>query len=172
MEKSFRARLTGVFGYPVDENPSIVMHEAAFAALGLDWRYLTLKVKPEDLAAAVEGMRAMGFDGINLTIPHKTAIIPLLDEITASAKLIGAVNTVYRRGDRLIGTNTDGRGFVEGMRQNNLDLAGKHLVLLGAGGAARAIAVESALAGCKSMVIINRDKTRGEIGRASCRERV
>ncbi|NLW10581.1 MAG: shikimate dehydrogenase, partial [Clostridiaceae bacterium] len=162
MSRSFRSRLTGVFGYPVDENPSIVMEEAAFAAAGIDWRYLTLLVKPEDLPAAVEGMRAMNFDGVNLTIPHKTAIIPLLDDITDSARLIGAVNTVYREGDKLIGTNTDGKGFVEGLNQRGIKLKNQHLVILGAGGAARAIAVESALAGCSSITIINRNRVRGE----------
>lgn len=162
MVKSFRSKLTGVFGYPVDENPTIVMQEAAFQAAGLDWRYLTLLVKPEDLPAAVQGMRAMNFDGINLTIPHKTAIIPLLDEITESAELIGAVNTVYRDDDKLIGTNTDGKGFVEGMNQRGIDLKGKHLVILGAGGAGRAVAVESALAGCSSITIINRNADRGQ----------
>ena len=162
MSRSFRSRLTGVFGYPVDENPTIVMQEAAFVAAGIDWRYLTLMVKPEALAAAVEGMRAMNFDGVNLTIPHKTAIIPLLDEITESAKLIGAVNTVYREGDKLIGTNTDGKGFVEGLNQRGIKLKNQHLVILGAGGAARAIAVESALAGCASITIINRNQARGE----------
>lgn len=162
MIRSFRSRLTGVFGYPVDENPSIVMHEAAFADAGIDWRYLTLLVKPEDLPAAVEGMRAMNFDGVNLTIPHKTAIIPLLDDITDSARLIGAVNTVFRENSKLIGTNTDGKGFVEGLDQRGIKLKNQHLVILGAGGAARAIAVESALAGCSSITIINRNKDRGE----------
>lgn len=162
MAKNFRSSLTGVFGFPVDENPTIVMQEAAFAASGLDWRYLTLLVRPDDLGAAVTGMRAMHFEGINLTIPHKTAVIPLLDDITASARLIGAVNTVYWENDMYIGTNTDGRGFVDGLKFRDIDLKDKNLVLLGAGGAARAIAVESALAGCASITIINRNIDRGK----------
>lgn len=164
MANDYRARLVGVFGCPVDENPTIVMQEAAFAERGLHWRYLTLLVKPEDLQAAFLGMRAMNFDGINLTIPHKKEAMKYVDELTDGAKLIGAINTVVNKNGRLVGENTDGRGFVVGMQVNGINLIGKHLVVLGAGGASRAICVECALAGCASITIINRSLHKaGEI---------
>ena len=125
------------------------MQEAAFAAAGLNWRYITLRVAAADLPAAVAGLRAMNFQGINLTIPHKVAILSLLDEVAPDAALIGAVNTVRRAGDRLIGENTDGKGFLRSIRDDaGIDPAGKRVVFLGAGGAARAMTVELALAGC------------------------
>ena len=163
MGKSFRSELVACFGQPVDENPTGVMQEAAFGAAGLDWRYLTVQVGPEGLAAAVAGARAMGFQGFNLTIPHKVAVIPLLDGLTREAAVIGAVNTVRRDGDRLIGDNTDGKGFLRGVRQDaGVDPAGKRVVLLGAGGAARAIATELLLAGVADLLVVNRGVERGE----------
>lgn len=161
MAANYKADLTGVFGFPVAENPTGVMQEAAFLALGLNWRYLTIEVQPHNLPAAVQGMRVMGFKGINLTIPHKVAIMPLLDEIAPDAALIGAVNTVRREGDRLIGENTDGKGFLKGVRAIGDDPQGKRIVILGAGGAARAIAVELALAGAAHIQVYNRSVERG-----------
>lgn len=153
---NYRSRLVGVFGFPVDENPSVVMNEAAFKVAGLDWRYLTIKVAPSDLAAAVAGLRAMHFDGINLTIPHKMAVMEYLDEISDAARLIGAVNIVVNRDGRLRGDNTDGKGMMHSLRDCGVSLEGKRLVVLGAGGAARAICVEAALAGCASVQIVAR----------------
>ena len=148
--KVARAELVGVFGDPVDENPTGIMQEAAFAAAGLNWRYITLRVAAADLPAAVAGLRALNFQGINLTIPHKVAILSHLDEIAPDAALIGAVNTVRRAGDRLIGENTDGKGFLRSVREDaGVDPAGKRVVFLGAGGAARAMTVELALAGAQ-----------------------
>jgi shikimate dehydrogenase len=139
-----------------------VMQEAAFRELGLNWRYLTIEVEPEGLADAMKGVRAMGFRGINLTIPHKVAVIPYLDELSEAARLIGAVNTVRREGERLIGENTDGQGFLRGLREDaKVDPAGKRVVLLGAGGAARAIATELLLAGAARIEIVNRGRERG-----------
>ena len=163
MAVNYKDELVGVFGYPVAENPTCVMQEAAFAALGLHWRYLTIEVKPEALPDAVRGLRAMGLQGINLTIPHKVAVMSLLDEISPDAALIGAVNTVRRAGDRLIGENTDGKGFLRGIREAaGLDPRGKRVVVLGAGGAARAITVELALAGVARLTIVNRSLERGQ----------
>ncbi len=163
MATNYKQELVGVFGFPVAENPTCVMQEAAFAALGLPWRYLTIEVKPEGLAAAMRGVRAMGMRGINLTIPHKVAVLPLLDEISPDAAIIGAVNTVRREGDRLIGENTDGKGFLRGVRERaGVEPKGKNVVLLGAGGAARAIAVELALVGAARITIWNRTTERGE----------
>jgi shikimate dehydrogenase len=160
---SLRAELVGVFGDPVDENPTGIMQEAAFAAAGLNWRYLLLRVSAEDLSAALTGIRAMRWRGINLTIPHKVAVLKYLDEVAPDAELIGAVNTVRRAGPRLIGENTDGKGFLRSVREDaGVDPAGKHIVFLGAGGAARAMSVEMALAGASHVTIVNRTSARGQ----------
>lgn len=157
---NFKQELTGVFGHPVAENPSQLMVESAYRHHGLDWRYLSLEVRPEDLAAAVQGARAMGFRGFNCTLPHKVAVIPHLDGMGESAVLMGAVNCVVRRGDLLIGENTDGKGFLQSLK-TVIDPAGKRIVILGSGGAARAIGVELALAGAGPFVIVNRGERRG-----------
>lgn len=159
-ELNFKQELTACFGFPVAENPTQAMIEPAFRAMALDWRYLTLEVRPENLAAAVAGARAFGFRGFNCTIPHKVTVIPHLDGLGKSASLMGAVNCVVNRSGRFIGENTDGKGFVASFREL-ADPAGKSLVLLGAGGAARAIGVEMALAGCSRITLVNRDETRG-----------
>ena len=157
---NFKQELTGVFGYPVAENPSQLMVESAYRHHGLDWRYLSLEVAPDALAAAVHGARAMGFRGFNCTLPHKVAVIPHLDGVGESAALMGAVNCVVRRGDRFIGENTDGKGFLQSLKPL-IDPVGKRIVILGSGGAARAIGVELALAGAGSFVIVNRGEQRG-----------
>ncbi|MBL8217828.1 MAG: shikimate dehydrogenase [Bryobacterales bacterium] len=162
MSANYKAELVGVLGQPVAENPTGVMLEAAFAACGLDWRYLTIEVSPAGLHAAIEGVRAFGMRGINLTIPHKVAVISYLDALSEEARVIGAVNTVVRRGSQLIGENTDGKGFLRGVRQDGgLHPTGKRAVLLGAGGAARAIATELLMAGVSDLLVINRSVERG-----------
>ena len=162
MAVNYKYELVGVLGYPVAENPTCFMQEAGFAALGLQWRYLTMEVKPDALPDAMRGLRALGMRGINLTIPHKVAVMALLDDIAPDAKLIGAVNTVRREGDRLIGENTDGKGFLRGLRESGIEPRGKRVVVLGAGGAARAITVELALAGAAELIVINRSVERGQ----------
>ncbi len=163
MAANYKAELVGVLGFPVAENPTGVMQEAAFAAVGLNWRYLNIEVPPERLADAMIGVRAFGMRGINLTIPHKVAVMQYLDEIAPDAQVIGAVNTVRREGERLIGENTDGKGFLRGVRQDaGVDPAGKRVVILGAGGAARAVATELALAGAAALTVVNRSRERGE----------
>jgi len=138
------------------------MMERAFAAAELDdWRYLTLEVPAEKLTDAMRGLRAMGFRGANFTIPHKVAVIPLLDELSPAAELMGAVNCMKRDGDKLLGENTDGKGFVQSLR-TLLDAAGKRFAVLGSGGAARAIAVELGLSGAAEIVIVNRTVARGQ----------
>ncbi len=159
-ELNFKQELTGCFGFPVSENPTQAMIEPAFRSMGLDWRYLTLEVRPENLAGAVAGARAFGFRGFNCTIPHKVAVTQFLDGLGDSASLMGAVNCVVNRNGLFIGENTDGKGFVASFREL-ADPSGRSLVLLGAGGAARAIGVEMALAGCTQITLVNRDENRG-----------
>jgi shikimate dehydrogenase len=163
MPKDFVAELVACLGQPVRENPTGVMQEAAFAALGLNWRYLTVEVPPAKLGDAITGVRALGMRGLNLTIPHKVAILQYLDRIAPDAALIGAVNTVRREGDELIGENTDGKGFLRGLRADaGVEPRGKRVVVLGAGGAARAIVTELALAGATDVLVVNRSSERGE----------
>jgi shikimate dehydrogenase len=163
MPANFQAELVACFGQPVAENPTGAMQEAAFRALGLNWRYLTIEVPPAKLADAVAGARAFGMRGFNLTIPHKVAVMQYLDAVAPEAAIIGAVNTVRRDGDRLIGENTDGKGFLRGLRVDaGVDPRGRRVALLGAGGAARAIATELALAGAAELVIVNRSRERAE----------
>ena len=161
MPQNFKAELVACLGQPVAENPTGVMQEAAFRALGLDWRYLTIEVAPDQLANAITGVRALGMRGLNLTIPHKVAVLQHLDEIAPDAAIIGAVNTVCLHGDRLIGMNTDGKGFLRGVRTDaRVDPKGKRAVVLGAGGAARAIVTELALAGTEDILVVNRSPQR------------
>ena len=170
--RSLLSEIVAVFGYPVAENPTQAMQEAGFQALGLAFRYLTLEVPPERLPDAVRGMRAMNFAGANCTIPHKLAIIPLLDEITPSAAKIGAVNTIVRQPDgRYLGENTDGKGFIRSVVEAGLALPGVRAVVFGAGGAARAIAVELADAGAAGITLVNRTASRGAELAAAVRER-
>lgn len=135
--------------------------EAAYQAADLDIRYLNCEVPADRLADAVRGAIGMGWLGFNCSIPHKEAILEYLDELAPSARIIGAVNTVTNNDGYLTGENTDGQGFVESLRSVR-DPAGADLVIFGAGGAARAIAVESALAGARSITIVNRTTDRGE----------
>jgi shikimate dehydrogenase len=153
--------IVAVFGQPVAGNPTQYMMEKAFAQVGLDWRYLTLEVAPGVLGDAIAGMRAMGFRGCNLTIPHKVEVIKFLDRTSEAATLMGAVNCVNRVGNELVGDNTDGKGFVQSLRSLT-DPDGRNVVILGAGGAARAIAVEVGLAGAAQITIVNRAVERGQ----------
>jgi shikimate dehydrogenase len=157
---SFLSLLTGSFSTPAAENPTVAMVEAAYRHHGLDARYLNCEVAPDALGDAVRGARAMGWAGFNCSIPHKVAVIEHLDGLAESAQVIGAVNCVVRRDERYLGENTDGQGFLASLR-TVADPAGRSLVVLGAGGAARAIAVEAALAGARSVTIVNRDHARG-----------
>lgn len=168
---NFKQELTACFGQPVSENPTQAMIEAAYRHHGLAWRYLTIEVSPEGLADAVKGVRAMGFRGFNCTIPHKVAVIQHLDGLGESASLMEAVNCVVRRGDKLIGENTDGKGFVESLKPLT-SIPGKKVVVLGAGGASRAICVELALAGASHITLLNRSASRGETLAKLIRERV
>lgn len=150
-----------MFGFPVAENPTQAMVEPAFEDLGLDWRYLTVEVRPEQLGDAVRGARAMNWRGFNCTIPHKVAVIEFLDRLSPAAEAIGAVNCVIIRDGELIGDNTDGKGFLQSVSAIGPS-HGLHAVIIGAGGAARAIGVELALAGARRITVVNRTQQRGE----------
>jgi shikimate dehydrogenase len=156
----FLSTITGSFSTPAGENPTVAMVEAAYRQLGLDARYLNCEVAPAVLGDAVRGAAAMGWAGFNCSIPHKIAVIDHLSELAESAGIIGAVNCVVRRDGRWVGENTDGQGFLTSLR-GCVDPLGAHVVVLGAGGAARAIAIETALAGAAAITVVNRDRARG-----------
>ena len=157
----FLSQLTGSFAQPCTENPTVAMVEAAYHHHGLNWRYMNCEVAPEDLGDAVRGVKAMGWVGFNCSIPHKVAVIEFLDGLGESAEVIGAVNCAVHRDGKWIGENTDGKGFVQSLRES-IDPTDKKIVMLGAGGAARAIGVESAFAGAKKITIVNRSEDRGQ----------
>jgi len=158
---NFLSQLTGCFAQPCAENPTVAMVEAAYQHHQMDWRYINCEIAPENLGDAVRGARAMGWVGFNCSLPHKVAVIEHLDGLGESARIIGAVNCAVRRNGHWIGENTDGKGFVQSL-QEVIDPTGKSMVLLGAGGAARAIAVETALAGVSKITLVNRSVERGE----------
>ena len=157
---NFCPALVGSMSQGAAGNPTVAMMEAAFAHHQLDWRYINMEVSPEELGAAVRGAKSMGYRGFNCSLPHKVTVIEHLDGLGESAALMGAVNCVVRRGDRFIGENTDGKGFLKSLESITV-ARGKSVVLFGSGGAARAIAVELALAGAKKITIVNRTQERG-----------
>lgn len=160
-EQNYLDHLVGVFGQPVAENPGVVIQDAAFQAMGLErWHFLTLDVDKDQLGHAIDGLKAMKMRGINCTIPHKIAVMQYLDEISESARMIGAVNMIVNDNGHLFGENTDGKGFMMSLESNGVQAAGQNVVVLGAGGAARAICVELALAGVGKLTVINRPQDR------------
>ncbi|MEA2626868.1 MAG: shikimate dehydrogenase [Candidatus Binatota bacterium] len=160
IDVSGRTRLIAILGDPVEHSRSPAMHNAAFAALGLDYVYLALRVVPADLRRALAGVRALGLAGLNVTVPHKERILPLLDEVSPLAREIGAVNTVVRRSERLVGDNTDGRGFARALARGGFRPRGKRVVLLGAGGSARAVGWTLVRAGAARITVLNRTAGR------------
>jgi shikimate dehydrogenase len=141
-------------------NPTVAMMEAGFAERGLHMRYINMEVTPANLGVAVRGALAMGFRGFNCSLPHKVTVIEHLDRLGESAAVMGAVNCVVIKDGRLIGENTDGKGFLKSL-ETVCDPKGKSVVLFGAGGAARAIAVELGLAGIAKISVVNRSLGRG-----------
>lgn len=152
--------VVAVLGYPVRHSCSPEMHNAAFEALGLNWCYVALEVAPERIEAAFEGIRALGLKGVNVTIPHKEAALRLVDEAGEEARLAGAANTVLNQGGRLKGFNTDVEGFLLAAKEGGVALAGKRVLVLGAGGAARGIGVSLLRAGAESVVVTSRRRER------------
>lgn len=152
-------KILGVIGFPVSHSLSPIMHNAAIAAMGLDYVYVPLPIAVNDLPAAIAGLKAIqSVQGFNLTIPHKVEVIPLLDEVLPIAKSVGAVNTVKRIGDRWVGTNTDVAGFLEPLQQLNYDdWTQRPAVILGSGGAAKAVVAACLKLGCPVIHVVGRD---------------
>jgi len=134
-----RTKITGLFGYPVEHTLSPAMHNAAFEYLGMDYRYLPFLVHPDFINQAVNAVKALTLAGVNVTVPHKETVIPFLDIVDEEAAFIGAVNTIVYREGRLHGYNTDGRGFMRSLSENNILVEGTKILVVGAGGASRAI---------------------------------
>jgi len=154
-------RLAAVIGDPIRHSRSPAIFNAAFAATGLDWAYLAFEVPGGRAAAALDAMRVLGIEGLSVTMPHKTDVAHLVDELSSQAARLDAVNCVARDGDRLIGHNTDGAGFVSSLRIGaGFDPAGRRCVVLGAGGAARAVVLALAEAGAAEVVVVNRSPDR------------
>lgn len=161
-QATFLSMLTGSFAMPAVENPTVAIVEAAYRHHDINARYLNCEVHADDLDAAVAGAWAMGWRGFNCSLPHKVAVMQFMDELAESARLIGAVNCVVRSHDgHLVGYNTDGQGFLESLRAKR-DPAGRRVVVLGAGGAARAVAVECALAGAELVTVMSRREEDGQ----------
>ena len=160
MAHNFLSRLTGSFAMPAAENPTVAMVEAAYRHHRLDIRYINCEVPPDRLGDAVKGARAMGWIGFNCSIPHKVAVIEHLDGLGPSAAVMGAVNCAVLRDGKFIGENTDGKGFLQSLREI-VEPSGRTVVLFGAGGAARAIGVELAFANAKRIIVVNRSEPRG-----------
>lgn len=149
-------RLGGLLGSPVSHSISPLMHNDSFQELGLDFAYLCFDVNPDHLKEAVAGLRAMNTYGFNLTMPDKEAVLPYLDELSLEAQLIGAVNTVKNENGRLIGYNTDGLGYMKSVDEAGCQIVGKEMTLLGAGGAACAIAAQAAISGTAKLHMVSR----------------
>lgn len=149
-------RMGGLLGSPVAHSISPMMHNDSFRELGLDWVYLCFDVGPDRLGEVVNAFRSMNVYGFNLTMPDKEAVIPHLDELSLAAELIGAVNTVKNEDGKLIGHNTDGIGYIQSVSAAGWDIRGKEMTLLGAGGAACAIAVQAAIDGVSRLHLVSR----------------
>jgi shikimate dehydrogenase len=139
MKISGTTKVVAILGYPVEHSLSPAMHNAAFELMGLDYCYVAFPVHPQALKEAVLGVRGLGLAGLNVTVPHKESIMPVLDRVESEASFMGAVNTVVNKGGKLIGYNTDGRGFMRSLEEEGLEVEGRNVLLVGAGGAARAV---------------------------------
>ncbi len=156
-------RLCAVFGWPIKQSASPAMHNAAFAHHGLNWRYVACEVDPKNLRAAIEGVRAMNFAGINLTVPHKLLAVDMVDELDASAKKWGAVNTIKFENGRATGFNTDAEAIVTSLREDlKVGLRGAKVLLLGAGGAGRTAALKLATENVAELFLVNRTASKAE----------
>ena len=163
MNLTAKTQLTGLLGWPVGHSVSPAMHNAAAAALGLDWAYVPLPVRPEALPLALGGLAALGFRGVNVTVPHKAAVLSYLDAVYPVAQLIGAVNTIVVGDGRLTGFNTDWSGFLADLDDHGLALGGRECVVLGAGGSARAVVYALASVGARVTVLARRPEQAAQL---------
>ena len=152
---SGHTRAIGLVGTPIRHTLSPALHMASFARMGADYAYLAFDVAPEELEAAVRGMRALGFAGYNVTMPHKTVVAAYLDELTDAAELMGAVNCVDLKDGKAVGHNTDGAGFMRNLKENGVDVVGKKITVVGAGGAGSAVFTQAALDGVAEIDVFN-----------------
>ena len=157
MKTIFKKQITGIIGYPLSHTLSPYMHNAGFKKFGLDWEYRVFETKPDDVKKFIQKIREQGLKGINVTIPHKHAVMPYLDKIDRAAETIGAVNTIVNKNSFLIGYNTDYLGFIYSLKKHKVNLKNKNVVMLGAGGAAHAIGYAINLSKPKSFYIYNID---------------
>jgi shikimate dehydrogenase len=155
-----KTKLLGVIGDPIAHSLSPLMHNAALAAMGLDLAYLPFAIKPDDLVPAIAGLAAIGVQGFNITIPHKQAIMPLLSEVTVVAQAVGAVNTVWRTATGWSGTNTDVAGWLAPLQSLPQDWPQTNVIILGNGGAARAVVAGCAQLGCATIQVVGRDRNK------------
>jgi shikimate dehydrogenase len=155
-----RTRVAAVIGDPVAHSLSPAIHNAAFAATALDWVFVALRVPDGEVGRALAGVRAMGLAGLSVTMPHKAAVVPHLDELSDDALALDAVNCVVRDGDRLRGVNTDGDGFLDALGSEGVDVGGRRVLVLGAGGAGRAVVRSLARAGATEIGVVNRSPER------------
>ena len=157
-----RTKITGIFGYPIEHTLSPAMHNAAFEDLNLNYCYVPFLVHPDLLEKAVAAIKAMNICGLNITIPHKEKVMPFLDEVNEEASFIGAVNTIVNSDSKLTGYNTDGRGFMQSLSENGISTEGKEIVIIGAGGASRAI---SYYLSQKAKALFLYDIDKGKVGK-------
>jgi len=154
------SQVVGVIGWPIQHSLSPPMHNAAFRALGLNWVYVAFAVHPDNVGAAIEGMRALGLRGLNVTIPHKTAVVNHLDNISAVSQSLGVVNTIVNADGHLRGDSTDGAGFIRALEEAGEGVTDNRVVLIGAGGSARAVALAAAQEQPEELIIVNRTPQR------------
>ena len=161
MNITAKTKILGIFGYPTGHTISPAMHNAVIKALRLDMVYLPFEVKPSELREAIKCIKSIGMIGVNITIPHKEAVIKFIDDVSEEARHIGAVNTIVNKDGRLIGHNTDGYGYITSLKEEcNFNPKGKNIAILGAGGAARGILVALSVKKPKTIVIANRTLAR------------
>ena len=158
MKITSETQMSGIIGYPLKKTLSPAMQNAAFQAVELNWRYISIAVNPDNLGTAIKRLKSLDFKGINVTMPHKQAVLKYIDEVDDFANLAGAVNTIRFDKDKLIGYNTDGEGFLASLRrEGGFEPKGKKALILGAGGAARSIALILAINNIDEISIVNRD---------------
>jgi shikimate dehydrogenase len=157
-------KVVGIFGYPVKHSFSPIIHNSAFSFLGLDYVYVPYCIEPENLKYAIKAINLLGIQGVNITIPHKETVMPLLDQISSEAQLIGAVNTIkVNEQNQLVGYNTDGIGFINALLSDlNITVTGKRMLVLGAGGGARAVCIQSAISGIEKIYVMDIDRQKAQ----------